>query len=47
MLDEPHLETTLSVQDLRQVAFVDAVARSVKAGDIIEYWKSSPYLLNS
>jgi hypothetical protein len=46
MLDEPHVETTLSVEDLRQAVFIDSVARSVEAGDVIEYWKSSPYLLN-
>ncbi len=32
--------------DLLHAAFADAAARSVGAGDLTEYWKSTPYLLN-
>jgi hypothetical protein len=46
MLEEHSLSVDVSVQDLRQAAFIDSVARALDAGDVIEYWKSSPYLLN-
>jgi hypothetical protein len=32
--------------DLAQAVMVDRVARSLGSHDVIEYWKSSPYLLN-
>jgi len=32
--------------DIMQARALDKVVRSVEAGGIIEYWKSSPYLLN-
>jgi len=46
MLEERKVDITLSVEDLHQAAFIDSVARTLDAGDVIEYWKSSPYLLN-
>lgn len=46
MVREP--KTALSVQsdDLRQAMAVAGVARALEAPDVIEYWKSAPYLLN-
>lgn len=46
MVREP--KTSLSVQsdDLRQAMAVSGVARALEAPDVIEYWKSAPYLLN-
>nr|WP_315050410.1 helicase-related protein [uncultured Brevundimonas sp.] len=46
MVREP--KTALSVQsdDLRQAMAVSGVARALEAPDVIEYWKSAPYLLN-
>ena len=46
MLSEFREETALDVRDLHGAALADMVASSVGAGDIIEYWKSSPYLIN-
>lgn len=40
--EEPPLET----DDLKDLAFIDGVARTVGARDALDYWKSSPYLLN-
>ncbi|EKO9474674.1 helicase [Salmonella enterica] len=36
----------ITLSDLHHVAAVDAIAMEVQARDIIEYWKSMPYLLN-
>ena len=33
-------------EDLRQAVTLDRVARAVGAPDVIDYWKSAPYLLN-
>jgi len=33
-------------EDLHQALLADSVARSLKAGNVMEYWKSSPYLIN-
>jgi hypothetical protein len=46
MLSEPTVPANPRPEDLAHAALADAVARSVKARDLIEYWKSSPYLLN-
>jgi len=46
MLVEPPETATLGPADLRTARFVDRVAQSLDAGDTIEYWKSSPYLVN-
>lgn len=40
--DEPPLKSS----DLGDLAFFDGVARAVGARDTLDYWKSSPYLLN-
>lgn len=36
----------ITLSDLHHVAAVDAIAIEVQARDIIDYWKSMPYLLN-
>jgi hypothetical protein len=36
----------LQPQDLAAFKTVDSVAQALEAGDHVEYWKSSPYLLN-
>lgn len=46
MLTEIERSASLSPVDLQHAATFDAVARCVKAGDPIEYWKSAPYLIN-
>ena len=46
MLVEPPETAALGPADLRTARFVDRVAQSLDAGDTIEYWKSSPYLVN-
>ena len=46
MLIEPPMPADLRPQDLRQVRLADLVANGGGAPDVVEYWKSSPYLLN-
>lgn len=46
MLLEPPKPAALSPLDLNQAVLADCVAQTLKAGNILEYWKSSPYLLN-
>ena len=46
MLSEPAVKTELRAEDLKQAIFVDHVSRNLEVSDSIEYWKSSPYLLN-
>lgn len=46
MVSEPALTVSVAPDDLSQVTAVSQVARTLDAPDIIEYWKSSPYLLN-
>ena len=46
MVEEPPLHVTVEPEDLRQAAAVGAVAHAVEAPEIVEYWKSAPYLLN-
>lgn len=46
MLEEHKIHGELATADLRQARTIDRVARAVEAHDPIEYWKSSPYLLN-
>lgn len=36
----------VEVNDLESFAVVDRVAREIKTTDMVEYWKSAPYLLN-
>lgn len=46
MVSEPALTVSVAPDDLSQVSAVSQVARALDAPEIIEYWKSSPYLLN-
>lgn len=46
MVCEPKTALTVQADDLRQAIVVSNVARALGAPDIIEYWKSAPYLLN-
>ena len=46
MLIEPPALADLRPQDLQQVRLADLVAEAGGAPDVVEYWKSSPYLLD-
>ncbi len=46
MLVEAAETASLRPDDLRAARFVDRVAQSLGAGNTVEYWKSSPYLVN-
>ena len=46
MVAEPRLPVSVEPEDLRQAAAVAAVAHIAEAPEIVEYWKSAPYLLN-
>jgi len=46
MLHEAREKPSLQTRDLHEAVLADRVASSVGARDIIEYWKSSPYLIN-
>ena len=46
MMSEPPITVSIAPTDLAQASAVSQVARTLDAPEIIEYWKSSPYLLN-
>jgi len=46
MLVEATSTASLRPGDLRAARFVDRIAQSLDAGNTVEYWKSSPYLVN-
>ncbi len=46
MVSEPAITAPLRPVDLKHAMLIDRVARALKTWDPIEYWKSSPYLLN-
>jgi len=46
MLGEPSVTVSVAPADLAQAAAMSNVARTFEAPEIIEYWKSAPYLLN-
>lgn len=46
MVREPKMSLSVQSDDLRQAMAVSGVARALEAPDVIEYWKSAPYLLN-
>jgi hypothetical protein len=46
MMKEVPLTASVMPADLEQAAAVAQVARTLEAPGVIEYWKSSPYLLN-
>lgn len=45
MVTEPAVATHLEVRDLHEARTLAQIAAAVGAGDVVEYWKSSPYLL--
>lgn len=46
MLEEKPSSASLKIQDLRAYRIMQSVARTTGQPDVIEYWKSAPYLLN-
>ena len=46
MVCEPDIALKVQADDLRQAMLVSGVARALEAPEVIEYWKSAPYLLN-
>ena len=46
MLVERMPATTLETEDVRSFVALDQLARTLDAGDVLEYWKSTPYLIN-
>lgn len=46
MMSEPAIRISVEPVDLTEASALAQVARMLDAPDIIEYWKSSPYLLN-
>lgn len=46
MVCEPALAPSVQAADLRQAMAIAGVARALETPDVIEYWKSAPYLLN-
>ncbi len=46
MMAEPPMKVSVSPADLAQALAFSNVARILDAPEIVEYWKSSPYLLN-
>lgn len=46
MMSEPTLAVSVGPADLAQASALSQVARTLDAPEIIEYWKSAPYLLN-
>jgi hypothetical protein len=46
MMSEPAITVSVAPADLAQASALSQVARTLDAPEIIEYWKSAPYLLN-
>jgi len=46
MMSEPAIMVSVAPADLAQASALSQVARTLDAPEIIEYWKSAPYLLN-
>lgn len=46
MMSEPAIAVSVAPADLAQASALSQVARTLNAPEIIEYWKSAPYLLN-
>ena len=46
MMSEPSITVSIAPADLAQASAMSQVAHALDAPEIIEYWKSSPYLLN-
>lgn len=46
MLTEERLEADLETGDLKQLQALGSIGDILDTGSVVEYWKSSPYLLN-
>jgi Helicase conserved C-terminal domain len=46
MLNERRPELELRTAELESYTAIDALSRDLDTGDVLEYWKSAPYLLN-
>jgi hypothetical protein len=46
MVRDVPMALSLTAEDLADYACVDALARASEANDVMEFWRSSPYLLN-
>ena len=46
MVSEPRVAVSVQPDDLRQSTAITAIAHVAGAPEIVEYWKSAPYLLN-
>ena len=46
MLDQRLPQARLETEDVRSFVSLDHLSRVLQAGDVVEYWKSTPYLLN-
>jgi hypothetical protein len=46
LLDAPSTDASLHTVDVRAFLGAQSVADAVEQGDVIEYWKSAPYLFN-
>ena len=46
LLDAPAASATLHAVDVRAFLGAQRIADAVKQGDVVEYWKSAPYLFN-
>jgi hypothetical protein len=46
LLDAPPADVSLHTADVRAFLGAQKVADAVKQGDVVEYWKSAPYLFN-
>jgi hypothetical protein len=46
MLSERRPQLDLQTAELESFTAVDALSRDLDTGDVLEYWKSAPYLLN-
>lgn len=46
LVECPMPGTQLNAPDIRAYAGVDQLSRYLRSGDVVDYWKSAPYLLN-
>jgi hypothetical protein len=46
LLDAPPADATLRATDIRGFLGSQSIADAVEQGDVVEYWKSAPYLFN-
>ena len=46
LVERTTAQARLEAGDLRAYVTAERVARRLRAGGVLEYWKSAPYLLN-